>query len=257
MPASQSVPDLANRSRPITIAHRSGNNDRWLRMALAAGVDLIECDVWLHRGQIEVRHARAIGRLPLLLDRWVPVPWFRRRRLRRMLRALGPDALVLYDLKGSNAELPERLLEALAQERPDVPAYVCGRNWPVLERIAAAQEAAADPPLMLVHSVGTPDELAALEQRLATATTDALPHVRGISIRASLLTPEVVARLRPQLTLIFAWTVNDPALAQHLLALGVDGIISDNAALLVSLEHGKRAQGPGQQATGAVGHDGR
>lgn len=243
MPASHLALDLADRSRPITIAHRSGNNDRWLRVALDAGVDLIECDVWLHRGQIEVRHARALGPLPLLLDRWVPIPWFRRRRLRRMLRALGPDALVLYDLKGSNAELPERLLEALTQERPDVPAYVCGRNWPVLERIAAAQEDPADPPLMLVHSVGTPEELAALEQRLAV--TDSPAHVRGISIRASLLTPEVMARLRPQLTLIFAWTVNDAALAQHLLDLGVDGIISDNAALLVRLEHGKRVQQAG------------
>lgn len=231
---------LTRRSRPITVAHRSGNTDRWLRAALDAGVDLIECDVWLHRGRIEVRHARALGPLPLLLDRWVPIPWFRRRHLRRMLRELGPDALVLYDLKGTSAELPVRLLEALAEERPDVPAYVCGRNWPVLERIAALQHDPADPALVLVHSVGTVEELAALEQRLAAS--DGAPTVRGISIRASLLTPEVVARLRPQLALILVWTVNELDVASRLLALGVDGIISDRISLLLELERGHRAQ---------------
>jgi hypothetical protein len=45
----------------LAVAHRAGNNLADLRAALAAGVDLVEADVHLYRGALEVRHRKAVG----------------------------------------------------------------------------------------------------------------------------------------------------------------------------------------------------
>jgi glycerophosphoryl diester phosphodiesterase len=54
----------------------------------------------------------------------------------------------------------------------------------------------------------------------------------------------VVARCRALGLRVDFWTVNDPALARRLMALGVDGIMTDDPALLAGVVH------PGRVAPG-------
>jgi hypothetical protein len=79
---------------PITIAHREVNSIVTLRAAEAAGVDVIECDLWLHRGRLEVRHSKTLG--PIAKPRQVMVvselPKTRSGKImRRLLRDIAED----------------------------------------------------------------------------------------------------------------------------------------------------------------------
>ena len=58
---SRFVTDRPDERLPLAIAHRSGNHLERLQPAVAAGADLIEADVWLHRGKLEVRHLKTLG----------------------------------------------------------------------------------------------------------------------------------------------------------------------------------------------------
>ena len=53
--------------RALLVAHRAGNDPRSARAAAQAGADLVEADVHLRRGRLELRHPRRIG--PVLWDR--------------------------------------------------------------------------------------------------------------------------------------------------------------------------------------------
>ena len=49
---------------PLLIAHRAGNDPAHLRAAEAASADVIEADLHLWRGRLELRHLKTAG--PLL-----------------------------------------------------------------------------------------------------------------------------------------------------------------------------------------------
>ena len=53
----------------VVIAHRAGNSLE--RLAGAGAVaDVVEADVHLFRGRLEVRHAKTLGPFPRLWERW-------------------------------------------------------------------------------------------------------------------------------------------------------------------------------------------
>ena len=64
--------------RPFVVAHRAGNDLGTLRRAEALAIPLVEADVHLRRGRIEVRHLKTLGPLPVLWDRWRLAPAGRR-----------------------------------------------------------------------------------------------------------------------------------------------------------------------------------
>jgi hypothetical protein len=59
----------SRRPSRFPIAHGSGNELGLLRRAEALGLPLVEADVHLHRGRLEVRHRKTAGPLPALWDR--------------------------------------------------------------------------------------------------------------------------------------------------------------------------------------------
>ena len=62
-----------------------------LRRAEALEPCLVEADLHLRRGRIEVRHLKTLGPLPLLWDRWRLAPgWRPRLELGALLAAAGP-----------------------------------------------------------------------------------------------------------------------------------------------------------------------
>src|SRR5437762_473370 len=100
--------------RPLTIAHRAGNDPARARLAIEAGVDVLEADVWRHRGRLEVRHTKTMGRIPLLWDRWsLERGWGARLELEALLELLPPSSAIMLDLKGNAPELSGEVMRAL------------------------------------------------------------------------------------------------------------------------------------------------
>jgi hypothetical protein len=149
--------------RLLAIAHRRGNTVDGLRQALDLGVDLVEADVHVRRGRLEVRHLKTMGPLPWLWDKGELV----HRRLHRhlelaeLIEALGEDHRLMIDLKGLHPRLAPMVARLLRQAVPDRGLTVCTKSWWMLESF--------DVPVQPVMSASSRGALARLRGRLAAA----------------------------------------------------------------------------------------
>lgn len=210
---------------PLAIAHRAGNSLAGLHAANDLGVDVIECDVHQHRGRLEVRHLKTAGPLPFLWDRWelasASAP---RLGLRELLEADEHGTTFMLDLKGrriGTARAVARLLHELGHRQP---LLVCARYWPAVEVLATRDY------VRPVLSARNRAELGRLRQRVAAG-----PPVHGVSVHATLLDEPLVASLREHVEVVMTWPVNDEATLDAVLAVGANGIISDEPAVLATL----------------------
>jgi hypothetical protein len=211
---------------PARIAHRGGNSRAALGQALAAGVDWIEVDCWRHYGRLIASHDRPLWPLPLTSDGWrLRLAMERPLLLPELIAATRDGPQLLLDFKGLNPRLARSVAEALQAGDAVGRAAVCGQSWPVLE--AAARLA---PGLRVVYSFGNAAHVLAMRRRPPTA-----PPLTAASVAHSLLTPQLMREFRDRGIAVIAWTVNDPARAQELAALGVAGITSDRLDLLTRL----------------------
>jgi glycerophosphoryl diester phosphodiesterase len=210
--------------RVIRIAHRAGNALTDLRAALDAGVDLVEADVRLFRGALEMRHAKAIGRQLL----WEPPGAVTRRRdlpvplLADVLTTAAGDSRLMLDLKGPFRGVAPRTAAVLREAAPGVPVTVCTRDWTMF---AAFED---QPHIRRVYSAGSRRQLDQVRQLVRRQRVD------GLSIRLDLLTPPVVAELHEHTDLVMVWSVDTEAALQRARTLGVSGIISKNLPLLAT-----------------------
>ena len=203
---------------PFLVAHRAGNRLLDLKAAEELGVALVEADIRLHRGRLEVRHLKTVGPLPILWDRWeLAAPWRPRLLLHDLLAATAPETELLLDLKGPRSQLGRRVLDAIRPYLPERRFTVCARRWALLQPFA-------DVPVRCVHSVGSARQLRRLQRRLAGTRLD------GISIHEQLLDRDSVVSLRQITDVILTWPVNRPERARELLRLGIDGLITDDVA---------------------------
>lgn len=197
---------------PFLVAHRAGNDLERLRAARALGVPLIEADVHLFAGRLEIRHLKTLGPVPILWDRWtLAPPWTPRLLLHELLHAAGPTPLML-DLKGHDARLSHQVAAALAGHSEQV--VVCSRSWELLRPFEAL------PGVRVVHSVGGRRQLAALRGRRVDRP------LAGISIHRKLLDAATVWELRERAALLMAWPVDSVAAAEQLAGWGVQGLIT-------------------------------
>jgi glycerophosphoryl diester phosphodiesterase len=207
-------------SEVLAVAHRAGNTAAGLTAALAEGVDLVEADIQLYRGALEVRHSRTAG--PHLL--WDRIGGVTRRRtvpvLDEILDVAGGDPRLMLDLKGHSLEMAARVAATLRVRAHGVPVAVCTREWAMLEAFAP------DPHVKRIFSAGSAAELARLTARMRAERVD------GVSIRLRLLTPAVMAELRGGTDLILAWPVDGQADLARADRLGVTGVIGKNMPLL-------------------------
>ena len=198
-----------------------------LRRAEALEPCLVEADLHLRRGRIEVRHLKTLGPLPLLWDRWRLAPgWGPRLELGALLGAAGPATELMLDLKGRDGRLARRVADALAAvpRRPRIT--VCSRNWVLLEPFEELEG------VRLVHSVGSRRQLRALRRRFASRRLD------GISIHRDLLDAGTVADLRTRADMVMTWPVASADEARALAGWGVSGVITERYdALLPALAH--------------------
>jgi hypothetical protein len=214
------------------VAHRGGNDLTRLGECERLGIRLVECDVRLWRGRVEVTHLRAVGRLPIHWEKWrLGNPLRRRLRLDELVGATGPETELLIDLKGRDPRLAELVLAALPSGRA---VSVCSRAWQLLEPFEHEES------VRVVYSVGTRAELDAL-----LARPGGVP-LGGVSIHHRLLDEPTMAELRQRTGLILAWPVMSAHRAHELIELGVDGVITQD--LTIRLRHAEAP--PAQTATG-------
>lgn len=231
---------------PVSIAHTYGNRRASIEEALAAGVDLIEADVWQRAGELWVRHERRLGPIPLLYDRrsigvrrigpWA-LPFVLRFYLRLDIRPLTLGELlqrtqdrcrVLVDVKGRYSQVDReayaRHLIQLAGDG-DRDVAVCGQNWAVLDEVRTQA-----PRLEVRYSVGRPWQWQELLRRL-----DAGQGISRVCIEHRFLDGDKLRLLEERGVSVYCWTVDSRQEAGRLLGQGVDGIISNDLSLLASL----------------------
>lgn len=200
----------------LAVAHRAGNSLATLAAAAEVGADVVECDVHVSRGQLEVRHGKALG--PWLWDRG---PWELTSRSVPQLQLsdllASTDALLMLDLKGAG-HVGARTAQVLgARARP---VLACARWWPTLDALAGVEGVR---PVLSARNRG---ELARLRRRVRSRP----PY--GVSLHGSLLTAPVVAQLRERVELVLTWGVDDLATLERVVGLGVTGVISNSAEVL-------------------------
>lgn len=186
--------------------------------AVGGGAHAIEADVHLYRGRLEVRHARTIGPLPILVDRW-EVRWSRRHRptLNDLLEHMPAGYVLILDLKGRSQALA-RAVRSVVQQRiaHGEAVMVCARHWPLLDSFAGIAGVTA------IHSVGRASQLRRLLREHPSG--DEL----AISIHQRLLAAPVIDELLGRANLVMSWPINCPARAAELLDAGIHGLISDD-----------------------------
>ena len=201
---------------PFIVAHRAGNDLERLRAAEALHLPLVEADVHLFAGRLEVRHRKTVGPIPILWDRWqVAPPWAPRMLLAELLSAAAPDTELMLDLKGHDRRLPGLVARAIESSGPPGRVTVCSQDWSLLEPFRH------HPDVRVVHSVGNARQLERLRRRHEGS-------LAGISIHRRLLDRVVVADLRRRADLVLSWPVESVEQARELGGWGVRGLISQS-----------------------------
>jgi glycerophosphoryl diester phosphodiesterase len=205
----------------LVIAHRAGNDPVALPEA-ARCADVMEADVHLFRGRLEVRHAKTLGPVPVLWERWYLLPRATPRPLLTDVLAAVPDGVdLMLDLKGPDPRLPGAVLQATADWRASGRRLtLCGRVWWSVDRLRG------QPGISVLHSVGSRRQLRVLFRQFDSGTME------GVSVDHRLLTHDLVAALLQRAAYVWCWPVNDPATAAKLADWGVTGFITDQPALL-------------------------
>ena len=209
----------------LAVAHRAGNDLAALHEAALLGADVIEADVHLHRGRLEVRHQKSMGPLPWLWDKWQVYPAdLERLLLDELMDALPAGQTVMLDLKGVGQVGPSTL-EHLRSRSVEHPLLVCARWWP-------SSLAFADVPwAKVLLSARGRTEIARLRHRLHSGVTP--PY--GVSVHLSMLRPDLVAEIQSYGTLVLSWPVDDPVSLTRARALGIDGAITKDLDIVREL----------------------
>jgi glycerophosphoryl diester phosphodiesterase len=236
--------------RPIRIAHAYGNRRDKIEAAADADIDFMEADLWYRGGEVWIRHERRLGCLPLLFDgkpkgvdsigTWALTvfPGYYARldvdplRLGELLERTQGRCGLLLDIKGSYGgegarAYAQALARAVAGARREKSVIVCG-GAEVLDEV---REAAPD--LDVRHSIEKHWHWEGFLRRLKADS-----GLRGVCMAREFLNDEIMQFLKDKELRVFCWTIDDPTEARRLVAMGVDGITSNNIHLLERLGSG-------------------
>ncbi len=199
----------------LVIAHRAANSAETLAR-VGGRPDVVEADVHLFRGRLEVRHAKTLWPLAVLWEKWYLLDRDTPRPLLgAILPLVNPGVALMVDLKGPDPRMPKAILEATRDFVAERGLIVSGRVWRTIDRLRGT------PGIRTLHSVGSPRELRALLRRRGPDAFE------GVSIHRRLLTPSTVSVLRERADWVWSWPIDDPQTAALLGSWGVTGFISD------------------------------
>jgi glycerophosphoryl diester phosphodiesterase len=195
------------------IAHNSGGSISATREALAHGADIIEIDVVSSRGRLHAAHDSPL--------RFIGARFFRGPSLEDVWKAAAQAEVIKLDLKESN----ERYLELVAQ-------FIAAHHGPELLVSSGNRGALA----RLARDAGEAIRLLSVPSaaRLRDLRQDAELRrlIHGVSIRHDRLDDEAARWLEAEGLLVVTWTVNEAARLNEVVALGVDGVTTDNLAIM-------------------------
>ncbi|MDQ3549282.1 MAG: glycerophosphodiester phosphodiesterase [Chloroflexota bacterium] len=207
----------------FVIAHNAGDNADTTRTALEHDADAIELDVIMAAGRLYAAHATP----PKLIAAWL----FRGPRLEDAWEVAAQADAVALDLKDTSPAYEDALVQFLAA-RSHEQVLLCSRS---LESLIRLKERLPNAHIYLsVPDRETFDRQ--MKQELLASQLD------GLSMRHIHITEEVMATMKSRNQRIIAWTVNDLSRVNELVNLGVDGITSDNLAILELLGGRERAE---------------
>lgn len=198
-------------------------------LALERGADGVELDAHVTQdGVVVVHHDETVRGRPIAATPWLDLERSivgadsRIPRLVDVLEAIGTRAAVYVELKGKNIEGAVIAVARAHGHRIALHSF----DHDAMARAAAA---AADLPRGVLLDRDTPRAAAAL--RVAAeriAPRDVWPHWTLVDVPFMRAARDLGARVIP-------WTVNAPDAARRLIALGVDGICTDDVGLLANL----------------------
>jgi hypothetical protein len=153
---------------------------------------------------------------------WIGGTVFRGPPLAQIWIASAGAEVIKLDLKESSPAFNEMVLDFLA-DREGQRLVIIVSSQPEVIRLFAERA----PSVLRFYSVGS-------ERRLDTVRGDLefAALLDGVSIRESLIDGEVASWFEDHDLLMLAWTVNDMARINELVELGIDGITTDNLAIM-------------------------
>jgi hypothetical protein len=221
-PIDQSADSL--RYPVLAVAHNAGDNADTTHRALRHGADVIEIDVLVYEGKLLAAHNLPDSHTSRLGWRVAPPP-----RLEESWRAARTSAAIQLDVKVSDPALTPLLLAFLDKHHTDANWIVSSSDVVLLNKVAADF-----PDVELLLSIRTQCTLASF-----AAHPNASQSLTGVSVRASLLDDEAVTSFHTVGLVVLAWTVDDTSGLERALRMGVDGVATNNLAIIDYLVAGK------------------
>jgi glycerophosphoryl diester phosphodiesterase len=238
------------RTRPLVVAHRGfsyrapENTLAAYRLAIDAGADLAECDVYLSADRVPVLlHDKDLERTAGVKVEVASLPLAE-------LKRLDAGSWKAPEFAGEPIPTLEEALKLVSGHlRLVIEIKPQGIEREVLDAIRAAGVAPADVMIFSFRREAV-ETIAKLEPMLPTSwligdmpwqpSERRAKIAEALSIRASAIglpqsrvDPAVVRLAHEAGFSVFVWTVNDPADMRYLARIGVDGIISDRPDLLL------------------------
>ena len=208
----------------LAIAHRTPATRERCAALGAAGATVFEIDIQIVGDDLVVSHYLPVHpRLPRLRRDRGRFTVRRRGRLEPALaaavEALPAGAEILLDLKADTGPAAHALVDRVIANGPD-PArcYASTKGWATLPALTGAG-------YRTWRTIADPAAL-----RAALALPELPDH--AVTVRHTLLTPEVMTALRERVPRVMTWTVNDVARARQVMELGVDGVTTDSLEVL-------------------------
>ncbi len=203
-------------AHPLLVAHRAGNRPDTARAAQHRA-DLVEVDVHVFRGRVEVRHEKVLRPTARLWEKWYLLPRGTSPfTIQDVLAVIEPDTHLQVDLKCYTPWAARRIRASLPDSQP---VTVSARSWWVLR-------AFRDRP-------GTP-RLRSCKTRLQLRLAQLVPGLGdqlGLVVHQRLLDEGVVRSVTAKTPWLFTWAVETPERGRALAAAGVTALIVDDLDL--------------------------
>lgn len=211
------------------IAHNAGNRVGTTLEALAYGADIIEIDVVLVQDQLHAAHWSPF--------RFIGDRFFRGPTLAEVWGTAAQAEAIKLDLRNASKEMVSELV-----------GFLGNRQSEHIEVIAVSEK----PGVLALLGQQLPDVTAMLSVsdhgflHDLLSDEDLLNLIDGVSVNEILLDATTVTFLEEKGLIIFAWTVNDPSRMNELIEYGINGITTDNLAILDLLGERERVETTGR-----------
>lgn len=215
--AVSTPPDTAGHD-VLAVGHNAGNNAVTAAAALDHGADVIEIDVIAVDGELAAGRANGW--------RWLEDALFQGDSLAEAWGHADGARIIQLDLQENGQRLLDSLVAFLRHAPPGRPVLVSTRDAAAIDYLRPRVPRA----VTLLFSVPFPEAVSRLETdtRLRRA-------IGGITVFEGLVDAELVSWAHGRRLRVLAWTVDDGKRLEQLVDLGVDGITTNNLAVIGAL----------------------